>query len=366
MSAPIPPMNPSWAMGWERANGRPPSQRDWEAFINRQRNGGVEEPTTASQAAQFAGPVGTIAGMYAARKLPELFSSGAAKEGAKEGAKGIAEYFGLGGGSTAATEGVTGAGTFGAPMTMAPTAGTGTGIYGALGAAAPWAAGLGGAAGLYDVVSNFNDMSQTRGGLQGGLSGAALGFALGGPVGALIGAGGGGLLGSFAHKAQTQVEEGRWKELADQGFGVPDWVAQGVDINEKGAGARRDLASDFIGLAPTAGDAVGMGAVPKDTWVNNKFAESRDVGDLRAKDIWGYAALPELFGKDYMTTSEANREAIAAKALELGLVSEGKGTIDIKDDPALREYWTSLTAPKSANQQVADTVKDTVRRLYNK
>jgi hypothetical protein len=209
-------------------------------------------------------------------------------------------------------------------------------------------------------------MSQTRGGIQGGLSGAALGFALGGPVGALIGAGGGGLLGSFAHKPQTQVEEGRWKKLADQGFGVPDWVANGTDINAKGAGSRPDLAADFIGLAPTAGDAVGIGATPEGTWVNNKFATSRDESDLRAEDIWGYASMVERFGPEYMKTSEENRRAIAQKVLDLGLANEHHGTIDIGESEELDNAWKDmLTAPKSANQQIAETVQDTVRR-YNK
>jgi hypothetical protein len=238
----------------------------------------------------------------------------------------------------------------------APAAGVG--VYGSLAAAAPYAVPAVGAAligkGIYDLVQG----EKTKG-LAGWGGRASLGIASGG-ISELARA-----FGLFG-EPQTQVEESRWKDLGDQGFGVPDWVSQGVDINAKGAGARPDLAADFIGLAPTAGEAVGMGATPAGSWVNNKFAESRDVADLQAKDIWGYAALPELFGKDYVTTSEANREAIAAKALELGLVSEGKGTIDIKDDPALREYWTSLITPKSGNQQVAETVKDTVRRLYNK
>ena len=340
-------MNPSWAQGFQRANGRAPSQGDWESFINRQRNGGVEEPTTASQVGQFAGPVGTVAGMYAASQLPSLFGAGAAT-----GATAGAGATGAGIAGTAATTGATAAGTTAA--TGASAAGAGTGIYGSLSAAAPVAlpalAAAATAYGIYDTAKKWNNMSQSEGVLRMALLTGGLGAPLG----------------LFAHKPQTKVEESRWRDLGDQGFGVPDWVANGTDINAKGAGARRDLAADFIGLAPTAGEAVGFGASPAGSWVNNKFAESRDVADLTAKDIWGYAALPELFGKDYVTTSEANREAIAAKALELGLVSEGKGTIDIKDDPALREYWTSLTTPKSDNQQVADTVKDTVRRLYNK
>lgn len=356
MSAPIPPMNPQWAMGWERANGRPPTQKDWEAQINRQRNGGIEEPTTASRAVPYAGPLGTAAGMYAASKLPGLFAAGTTAAGTGAGIAGTAA---AGTGATLAAPQVLGA--YHVPGAAAAK----TGIYGSLSAAAPWAAGLGGAAGLYDVVSNFNDMSQTRGGLQGGLSGAALGFALGGPVGALIGAGGGGLLGSFAHKPQTKVEESRWNDLGDQGFAVPDWVANGTDIKAKGAWSRPDLAPDFIGKAPTAGDALGIGATPEGTWVNNKFATSRDEADLRPEDIWGYASMVERFGPEYLTTSEENRRAIAQKVLDLGLANEHHGTIDIGESEELDKAWKDSLTPKSANQQIADTVKETVRR-YNK
>ena len=355
MSAPIPPMNPQWAMGWERANGRAPSQGDWESFINRQRNGGVEEPTTASQVGQYAGPVGSVAGMAAASYIPSLFSSGAAATAGTTAAGAGATGAGIAG-TTAATTGATAAGTTAA---AAPVAGTG--IYGAASAAAPVAVPV--AAALIAAYNTNKAYEASKG--------KSVGEMFSDEIkkprtwispGSLLG----GIYGSVFGGRRTRQEEQRWNELGEQGFALPDWVANNENIGEKGAGSRPDLAADFIGLAPTAGDATGIGASPAGSWVNNKFAESRDVADLTAKDIWGYAALPELFGKDYVTTSEANREAIAAKALELGLVSEGKGTIDIKDDPALREYWTSLITPKSENQQIADTVKDTVRRLYNK
>jgi len=70
--------------------------------------------------------------------------------------------------------------------------------------------------------------------------------------------------------------------------------------------------------------------------VNNKFAKSRNVADLTGKDIWGYANFAERLGPQWMATSEANREAIANEALKRGLVSEGKGTINIQDNP---EFW---------------------------
>ena len=357
--ADYPPMHPMWAAGFQRQNGRPPSQGDWNKYIDFVRRGRQPEETTAGAVAPYAGLVGSALGMYGASKLPgiigRLTNASKGTEAAKEGGGLLSSLFGgsTGGGSTVGT------GTFGAPMSVIPE--TAPTIGGTLAAAAPWAAGIGGAAGLYDVISNFNDMSQTRGGIQGGLSGAALGFALGGPVGAAIGLAAGGGLGLFAHKPQTQVEEGRWKDLGDDGYPIPDWVKNGVDIKAKGAGSRPDLEADFVGYAPTEGDAVGFGHVPSGTWVNNKFAQSRNEADLRPEDIWGYAAMPELFGKDYMATSEANRRAISQKALDLGLVDEHHGTIDIKDTPELQDYWKSLFALK------AEEVKDAEKRLfYNK
>jgi hypothetical protein len=175
----------------------------------------------------------------------------------------------------------------------------------------------------------------------------------------------GGIYGSVFGGRRTREEEQRWNELGEQGFALPDWVANNENIGEKGAGARPDLAPDFIGKAPTAGDALGIGATPEGTWVNNKFATSRDEADLRPEDIWGYASMIERFGPEYMKTSEENRRAIAQKVLDLGLANEHHGTIDIGESEELDKEWENMITPKSANQQIADIAKDTVRR-YNK
>lgn len=340
MSAPIPPMNPQWAMGWERANGRPPSQKDWEAQINRQRNGGIEEPTTASQAAQYAGPLGTMAGMYAASKLPGLFSAGTAGAGA--------------------------AGTTGAPL-AAPqvlgakfVSGSGTGLYGTMSAAAPVAIPV--AAALVAAYNTNKAYEASKGKSVGEMFSDEVKKPRTwiSPVSLL-----GGIYGSVFGGRRTREEEQRWNELGEQGFALPDWVANNENIGEKGAGARPDLAPDFIGKAPTAGDALGIGATPEGTWVNNKFATSRDEADLRPEDIWGYASMIERFGPEYMKTSEENRRAIAQKVLDLGLANEHHGTIDIGESEELDKEWENMITPKSANQQIADIAKDTVRR-YNK
>lgn len=351
MGAPYPPMNPSWAAGFQRQFGRAPSQGDWERQIDRNR-GVQEKPGAAAQVAPYAGIAGTALGMYGASQLPGLFSAGTVA--ASTAAPAVA--------ATGATAAGTGAGIAGTTAAAPVAAGaTGTGIYGSIAGAAPYAAPVIAAAiAAYNTNRAYeaskgkdwedalsDEIKKPRSWIS--------------PV-SLIG----GLYGSIFGGRRTYEEEKRWKDLGEDGFTLPEWVANNTNIKEQGAWSRPDLAADFVGYAPTAGEAKGIGATPEGTWVNNAFAKSRQESDLRPEDIWGYAAMSETFGKDYMATSEANRRAIAQKALDLGLVDEHHGTIDIKEDPALKEYWTSLTTPKSDNQQIADTVRDTVRRLYNK
>jgi len=146
----------------------------------------------------------------------------------------------------------------------------------------------------------------------------------------------------FWNKPKTQVEEEKWKELQKQGAKVPEWVANGTDIKEKGAWFRPDLEANFVGFAPTAGNATGIGPVQAGTWTNNVFAKSRNVADLRPEDIWGYADFVKKFGPSYMGGSEENRRAIAQAALNMGLVKEHHGTIDVNATPELMDVWNRL------------------------
>jgi hypothetical protein len=74
--------------------------------------------------------------------------------------------------------------------------------------------------------------------------------------------------------------------------------------------------------------------------VNTKWLKSGNENDLRAQDIWGYAAFSEALGNDWYNTSEQNREKIASKALDLGAVREHHGTIDLtgKNKQELLDY----------------------------
>ena len=276
-----------------------------------------------------------------------------------------------GGGTLAAPSSVAGQGA----ATASPFALSGIGSAG--NAILPAA----GAYGAYDMIKNKDHRKGGRGLAQGTASGAAIGSYFG-PQGAAIGAGiglgasgsyntyrkaregdvvgslpyaaatalvspmaamaalGGGLLNA---KPRTKIEEKRWAELEKQGIAqMPDWVRNDIDIKAKDAGYRPDLAADFVGVAPNAGQSSNGIADNAGDWVNNKFAKSRNVGDLSPEDIWGYAAFSEKFGPNWMQTSEANRRNIAQKALDMGIVSEGKGTIKLKDSEDFQKYATSV------------------------
>lgn len=296
------PMNPMWAQGFAQREGRQPSQADWERYQDFLRRGKQPEQTSADQIAPFVAPLGSLAGAYGASKIPALFSSSV-------------------GPATATTAGATTAGTVSAPTVLgaskvvAPTT-LGASSFATVGIPAVGAALIG--KGVYDLVQG----KKTKG-LGDWASRGSLAIATGGISEIVKG------LGLF-DGPKTQVEEGRWKDLEETGAQIPEWVKSGQDI--KDAGYRSDLSSDFKGL-----DASGI-------WANNSFAKSRAESDLRPEDIWGYASMVETFGPQYQQGSEENRRAIAQKALDLGLVDEHHGTVDIKANDELMKEWEALNA----------------------
>lgn len=225
----------------------------------------------------------------------------------------------------------------------------------------------GGLAGAYmaykggDQVLNANRIGGVRGrqaggfgGLQAGLGAGlainALGLALG-PVGwaALLGGGllAGGLAGSrLGDKDKWKTEGKRIGDLLDKGIVIPEqlqgarWIGQGRKTKDL---VNPYLPQDFVGETPQYG------------WTNNKFANSRDVKDLTAKDIWGYSAFFDKFGNDWMgKLNPAQREAIANKALQRGAVREHHGTIDINWSPELEADITGIRGnqiPRANNNQ---------------
>lgn len=209
--------------------------------------------------------------------------------------------------------------TFAAPslsfpgISAAPTGATTT----IGGAATPAAAsysyvpGAIGAYGAYDLLKR-DDVSPGRGALQGAASGAGIGYTFGGPAGAGIGAGIGGAAGLikslFGGGSKTNIEEDRIKKLAQMGITLP-------------TPAPRDTAAELAS--------------------NPDFYNTRKEEFLRPVDITGYASFYEKV-PGYQNLSQAQKEDIAKKALDLKLVREHKGTVDISPSKEFDDYVSSF------------------------
>lgn len=132
-------------------------------------------------------------------------------------------------------------------------------------------------------------------------------------------------LGIFDHETTDEERARRYDALKEAGV-LTHWDQGGGDPYARGGQFRDNLAADFIG-----NDSEG-------NWVNNKFAQSRDVNDLRAEDIWGHSAFYEKFGNDWLQSfNEDQRRKIAQGLLDQGAISEGRGQIEINTeiDPTL-------------------------------
>ena len=139
-------------------------------------------------------------------------------------------------------------------------------------------------------------------------------------------------------RAQLAVTTGGLSEVGRL-FGL------GRKPTSKGNDEKRWRALEKQGVTvPWADTKVGGNQVDP----NSKFQKSRNVKDLTGRDIWGYSAFAENLGNDWGRTSEANREAIANKALQLGKVREGKGTVKLDWSPELDSYARDLISGKPA------------------
>jgi hypothetical protein len=147
---------------------------------------------------------------------------------------------------------------------------------------------------------------------------------------------GGGLGGMLS--SSTKVEDERVKQLDQQG--LPEFKRIFKKTQDPHAWYNKNLATDFIGNASDG------------TWTNNKFAQSRDVNDLRPQDIVGYSAFGDKFGKDWFGKfSDAQRQGIAQEALASKAVDEGHGTININWNPELDAKIKSIVAGAKAITQ---------------
>lgn len=166
-------------------------------------------------------------------------------------------------------------------------------------------------------------MGGLQAGLGAGLAVNALGLALG-PIGwaALLGGGllAGGLAGSrLGDKDRWKTEGNRLKKLEEMGIDVPKefegrmYQTRGLKKSEL---INPYLPKDFTGYTPQYG------------WVNNKFQDSRNEGDMRYEDLAPYATWAEK-RSDWYKLSDNQRRAVTDAAQKAGAVREHHGTLDV-------------------------------------
>lgn len=195
---------------------------------------------------------------------------------------------------------------------------------------------LAGAAGMYDLFKN-NRIGK-RGYLQGAASGAAMGSFFG-PIGIGIGAG----VGLAAGGANELLDTNRYKKegnrlagLEKKGIKIPESMKTAMTLN-------RGRSKEELMNPGAAKDFTGF--LPDGTWVNNKFAQSRNEADLTKNDIAGYAAFSEKFGGDWWDKfNSKQREDIAQAVLDRKAVNEHHGTIDINWNPELDDAVNKIIA----------------------
>lgn len=140
----------------------------------------------------------------------------------------------------------------------------------------------------------------------------------------------------FGDQDKWQTEGNRLKDLAGQGVYVPDNLIAGMPTGGRGKDelVNQNYGADFVGR-----DDQG-------NWVNNLFANDRDVKNLRPEDIVNYGTWaendPEWFKKPL-----DQRLTIAGQALQSGAVNEHHGTIDV-DFEKLPPGGTTAAAPAPA------------------
>lgn len=304
---------------------------------------------------------------------------GAFIEGLGSAGESVGGFFGLGGGpatqataanaGTAASTGVLGAAPISAAGTATELAPYGTMQFGgeAVGTLAPAAEaaaapglvslqGLGGAAGLalgsYGMYNAFESGDEVGGALSGagaGLGAGMLTSAMGAPLlmslglgplaplaigGALLGLGLGALGGPTAVEKAKAKERKRMDKVLEAGTAG---YGQFVDI------LRNNETANMRGLVDERVSPDFVGFTESGERLNNKFAASRDVGDLEGVDVWGNVSFWEQFGDRWIgELTPAERALVAQKALDLGLVKEGEGVIKVEKSEELVKYLDEL------------------------
>lgn len=246
-----------------------------------------------------------------------------ASQGALPGVPNIVDGGAVAGAGAAPGAGATGQGLFG--LTGAPS-----GALGAAGLAAGAYTGYQQLSGLGNALKD-KDMSLQQ---QAALALPTFGLSF--------------LANSFLNEGDDwKHERDKLKSLAEDGTFVPDNLLTSMPTHgrKKEELVDKNQSPDFIGF-----DSAG-------NWVNNKFANSRDVADLKAEDIVNYAAFaendPDWFKKDMQT-----RLNIANSALQAGAVKEGKGSVSVdfkKFDPGTAGAYAAIPGSKTPLQNGAPT-----------
>jgi len=151
------------------------------------------------------------------------------------------------------------------------------------------------------------------------------------------------IIGSLFGGDKWKTEGNRLSKLISKGVNIPEELQGAMKLS--GGRSKDELIDHSLPL-----DFKGYTAEGK--WVNNLFANSRDEKDLAPEDIWGYATFFEKFGNDWLQkyTPDQRRE-IAQKALDLGIVNEHHGSLDIKWNDEMDAFVKNLSAPVTTAQQ---------------
>lgn len=297
------------------------------------------------QDAAFNQALGVAGATTAGAVAVPLITNALTSDGGSTGGGLLSGLFGGGGGATEVVSnipaieevtlvpfegGVSASGSAGAGGVVEGAAG---GVGGSIaGAVVPPLAAIGGAA---LVGKGLKDLADGKDG--DGLSRAQTAITTGGlsELGRLFGLG----------DHESTSEERRRRALALQDAGITTHYGAAENAFEAGGKFREDLAPDYVGL-----DKDGE-------WVNNKFAKSRNVNDLKAEDIWGHSAFYERFGNDWLGKfSEEQRRSIANKALNANIVTEGRGQIGFTDQSKLDEIIASVVGGEPKDDVVGDAV----------
>ena len=235
-------------------------------------------------------------------------------------------------GGTGATQIIPGLGSAGGAGATAAQAGAlapGATTAGTLAAAAPIAAGVGAA---LATGINYGRMSRKTKAMD---RGEALRYAARDPRNWLIPSGF--LAAAFGDKDMYLKEHRKLLGLQKQGINVPE---QWIEATRLAKGRSKQELVDIERQKEQAGQ-----------YSNVKFAESRDVADLKPQDIWGYSAWLKRFGNDWLEKySEDQRKQIAQAALDRGLVKESHGSINVKFTPELENDIANIAPQESSKK----------------